>query len=355
MTTTNISPKLSVVITNYNYAGFVATAIESVLSQDVEIELVVVDDCSKDNSRDIIRSYGDRIIPVLQEVNQGHGGGFNAGYARTTGDMVMFLDADDFLLPDAAKTILSNYDPAIGMYLYRMNYADEQGALGGLFPPPQVPLANGDVAAQLRETGHYSGTITSGLVYTRTALEQVMPMDSEMFRQGGDGYLSATVPLHVTAKGFDQPISAYRLHGAQHSQFAKAYAKRARWRIGHQQACFECIREHSAQQGLPTANDLGERDAGHLQERLVSLMFEPELHPVKEDTRKNLLGKLRAANREQFGGKALPRNAWWILIGLLPDAAARKVLSWKIDVAARPAWMNNLGRMLRKRLGIVTG
>ena len=79
--TTSASPKLSVVITNYNYAAFVATAIDSVLSQDVEIELVVVDDCSKDNSRDIIRSYGDRIIPVLQDVNQGHGGGFNAGYA----------------------------------------------------------------------------------------------------------------------------------------------------------------------------------------------------------------------------------------------------------------------------------
>lgn len=353
--TTSASPKLSVVITNYNYAAFVATAIDSVLSQDVEIELVVVDDCSKDNSREIIRSYGDRIIPVLQEVNQGHGGGFNAGYARTTGDLVMFLDADDFLLPSAGQTIISNYDPEIGMYLYRMNYADAEGTLGGLFPPPQVPLADGDVAGQLREMGHYSGTITSGLVYTRTALEQVMPMDAETFRQGGDGYLSATVPLHAVAKGFDQPVSAYRLHGSQHSQFAKAYAKRARWRIGHQQACFACIRDHAARQGLQTADDLGERDPGHLQERLVSLLFEPELHPVKEDTRRSLLKKLRAANRERFGGKALPRNAWWILIGILPTGAARTVLSWKIDVAARPAWMNNLGRALRKRLGIVTG
>jgi len=353
--TTGATPKLSVVITNYNYAAFVSTAIDSVLSQDVEIELVVVDDCSKDNSRDIIRSYGDRIIPVLQEVNQGHGGGFNAGYARTTGDLVMFLDADDFLLPGAARTIISNYDPEIGMYLYRMNYADEEGTLGGLFPPPQVPLADGDVASQLREMGHYSGTITSGLVYTRAALEQVMPMDSETFRQGGDGYLSATVPLHAKAMGFDVPISAYRLHGSQHSQFAKAYAKRARWRIGHQQACFACIREHAARQGLPTAEDLGERDPGHLQERLVSLLFEPELHPVDTDTRAGLLKKLRAANRERFGGNALSRNAWWILLGVLPNGAARTVLSWKIDVAARPTWMNSLGRALRKRLGIVTG
>ncbi|MEZ6012813.1 MAG: glycosyltransferase family A protein [Hyphomonas sp.] len=352
---TSKTPKLSVVITNYNYAAFVGTAIDSVLSQDAGIELVVVDDCSKDNSREVIRSYGDRVIPVLQDVNQGHGGGFNAGYARTTGDLVMFLDADDFLLPGAAATILSNYDPAIGMYLYRMNYADEHGTLGGLFPPPQVPLADGDVSAQLREQGHYSSTITSGLVYTRAVLEKVMPMDSETFRQGGDGYLSATVPLHTQVKGFDTPISAYRLHGSQHSQFAKAYAKRARWRIGHQQACFACIREQSARLGLPVAADLGERDPGHLQERLVSFLFEPELHPVPADTRRGLLAKLRNANRERFGAKALPRNIWWILIGVLPGPAAQTLLSWKIDVAARPVWLNTLGRTLRKRLGVVTG
>ena len=348
-------PKLSVVITNYNYADYVGTAIESVLSQDANIELVVVDDCSKDNSREIIKSYGDRVIPVLQEVNQGHGGGFNAGYARTTGDLVMFLDADDFLLPGAAETILSNFDPAVGMYLYRMNYADAVGNLGGLYPPLEVPLADGDVSAQLRESGHYSSTITSGLVYTRAALEQVMPMDSATFRRGGDGYLTATVPLHVAVKGFDQSISAYRLHQSQHSQFAKAYAKRARWRIGHQQACFACIREQSAQLGLSVADDLGERDIGHLQERLVSLLFEPDQHPVKEDTRAGLLDKLRRANRERYGAKALPRNAWWLLIGMLPSGLARTVLSWKIDVAARPVWMNSLGRTLRRRLGIVTG
>ena len=110
--TTGATPKLSVVITNYNYADYVGTAIDSVLSQDVAIELVVVDDCSADKSRDIITSYGDRIIPVLQEVNQGHGGGFNAGYARTTGDLVMFLDADDFLLHKAdAEQDQDDHDP----------------------------------------------------------------------------------------------------------------------------------------------------------------------------------------------------------------------------------------------------
>lgn len=348
------TPKLSVVITNYNYAAYIGIAIDSVLSQDVDIELIVVDDCSTDCSRDVVASYGDRVIPVFQPENQGQGGGFNAGFQHVTGDLVLFLDADDFLLPGAADTILNNYEPDIAMYLYRMHYADVEGQLGGFFPPLEVPFANGDISAQLRDTGDYSCTITSGMVFSRKALEQIMPVDAESFAYGGDGYLTAAAPLYGPVRGLDQAICAYRLHASQHTQFNKVYAKRGRWRIEHHQARFNTIRRHSERLGLPVANDLGERQADHLQERLISLVFEPEAHPVRTDTRKSLLNKLRTANRERFGSKALPRNAWWILIGLLPAGAARTVLSWKIDVAARPAWMNNLGRTLRKRLGIVT-
>ena len=353
--TTGSAPKLSVVITNYNYAGFIARAIDSVLSQNVKVELVVVDDCSTDNSRDVIASYGDRVIPVFQPVNQGQGGAFNAGFPHTTGDLVLFLDADDFLLPGAAWIIQSNYDPAIAMYLYRMHYADADDELGGFFPPLEVPFATGNVSAQLRDIGSYSGTITSGMVFSRKALEQVMPVDAKAFAYGGDGYLTATVPLYGPVRGLDQAICAYRLHPSQHTQFARVYAKRGRWRIEHHQARFRTIREHAARLGLPVADDLGERDTDHLQERLISLMFGPDEHPIPTDTRANLLAKLKRANRDRFGSKALPRNAWWILIGLLPAGAARTVFSWKIDVAARPAWMNRLGRTMRRRLGIVTG
>ena len=129
--TTSAAPKFSVVITNYNYANFITRAIDSVLSQDVEIELVVVDDCSTDNSREVIQSFGDRVIPVFLAENVGQGGGFNAGLEIATGDLVQFLDADDFLLPGAANRILANYDPKVAMYLYRMRYADLEDNLGG--------------------------------------------------------------------------------------------------------------------------------------------------------------------------------------------------------------------------------
>jgi GT2 family glycosyltransferase len=352
--TTSAAPKFSVVITNYNYANFIARAIDSVLSQDVEIELVVVDDCSTDNSREVIRSYGDRVIPVFLAQNVGQGGGFNAGLECATGDLVQFLDADDFLLPGAANRILANYDPDVAMYLYRMRYADLEDNLGEFYPPLQVPFANGDVSARLRDIGSYSGTITSGMVFARWALQRIVPVNAEAFAYGGDGYLTAAVPLYGPVRGLDEAICGYRLHPSQHTQFAKNYAKRGRWRIEHHQARHDVIRSHSARLGLEVAEDIGERDADHLQERLISIIFDPGAHPVQSDTRKNLLQKLRRANRLEYGSKALPKNAWWILMGILPNGAARTLLSWKIDVAARPVWMNNLGRTLRKRLGIVT-
>ena len=98
-------PRLSVVITCYNYAAFVADAIHSVLDQNQNVEIVVVDDCSTDTSREVISSFGDRITAVFQEVNQGHGAGFNKGFESTASDseLIMFLDADDFLLPGLCR------------------------------------------------------------------------------------------------------------------------------------------------------------------------------------------------------------------------------------------------------------
>ena len=90
---------VSVIITNYNYGAYVAQAIESALTQTYRnLEVIVVDDASTDDSRDVISHYADRVDLVLQE----HGGQLastNAGFARCRGDVVILLDADDILFP----------------------------------------------------------------------------------------------------------------------------------------------------------------------------------------------------------------------------------------------------------------
>tara|TARA_R110000787_G_scaffold72118_1_gene160695 strand:- start:16793 stop:17878 length:1086 start_codon:yes stop_codon:yes gene_type:complete len=342
------SPRLSIIITNYNYAKFVASAIDSVLSQNEAVELIVVDDYSTDNSRDVIGEYADRVITVFQEVNRGHGAGFNAGFARATAELIMFLDADDCLLPGAIRTILSNYEPDVAIYHYRMRYMDEAGALSGIHPSPAIPLADGDISGQLRSAGRYQGTITSGLVFSRQHLAHVMPMDPEAFRQGGDGYLSAVVPLYGPSRAYETLISGYRLHGSQHSRFSSAYAKRSRWCIAHDAERYRAIREHSNRLGLPVAADLGADDPDNIHERLISMLFAPDEHPVQGDSIKELAH--RSARNEKAhaaGVRLLFAYVFWGLFGILPGSGKQRLMSWKIDAKSRPAWMRHLAKRLR--------
>src|SRR5689334_13928789 len=94
--------QVSIVIDNYNTARFVGEAIESALGQTrPDVEVVVVDDGSTDGSRDVIAGFEGRVRVVLQE-NRGQAGAVNTGYAAVSGDVVLFLDGDDVLLPGAA-------------------------------------------------------------------------------------------------------------------------------------------------------------------------------------------------------------------------------------------------------------
>lgn len=101
------SPLVSILINNYNYGRFLAEAIDSALMQTYpNIEVIVVDDGSTDNSHKIIESYSDRIISIVKQ-NGGQASAFNAGFAASNGEIVCFLDSDDIFLPDKVKEIVN--------------------------------------------------------------------------------------------------------------------------------------------------------------------------------------------------------------------------------------------------------
>lgn len=94
-------PEISVVIPTYNYGRYLPTAIDSVLAQQgVDVEVVVVDDGSTDNTQEVLGAYVGR-IRVLQQNNQGAPAARNLGLQEARGEFILFLDADDRLLPDA--------------------------------------------------------------------------------------------------------------------------------------------------------------------------------------------------------------------------------------------------------------
>lgn len=93
--------KFSVVIANYNYGHMLSRAIDSVLNQTVpDIEIIVVDDGSTDNSKEVIAGYPSKIKAFFQK-NSGQSTAYNRGAAAASGDYILFLDADDELLPGA--------------------------------------------------------------------------------------------------------------------------------------------------------------------------------------------------------------------------------------------------------------
>jgi len=102
-------PLISVVIASYNYAHFLPTAIESVLSQDdPNFELVVVDNRSSDGSMAVIERYSSvdhRLRAFQNDTNLGITGNHNSGLAKTRGEFVVFLSADDFFLPGHLQTL----------------------------------------------------------------------------------------------------------------------------------------------------------------------------------------------------------------------------------------------------------
>lgn len=93
---------ISVVIPSYNQSKTLPEAIESVLDQSINCELIVVDDGSTDNSLEIARSYP---IKVISQVNKGLASARNTGIMNALGDYILFLDADDLLLPDCIKRL----------------------------------------------------------------------------------------------------------------------------------------------------------------------------------------------------------------------------------------------------------
>jgi glycosyltransferase involved in cell wall biosynthesis len=98
--------KFSIVTISYNQGRFLEQAIRSVLEQDYgDLEYIVVDPGSTDGSREIIEKYRDRIAAAVLEPDRGPADGLNKGFARATGEICGYLNADDYFEPDAFKRV----------------------------------------------------------------------------------------------------------------------------------------------------------------------------------------------------------------------------------------------------------
>lgn len=115
----NSFPRITLVTPSFNQAQFLAETIESVLAQGYpNLEYFVLDGGSTDGSLEILQSYSDRLTYWESVRDNGQADAIAKGFARSTGDLLNWLNSDDRLAPNALNIVAEMYrsDPAAGIY-----------------------------------------------------------------------------------------------------------------------------------------------------------------------------------------------------------------------------------------------
>lgn len=203
-------PAVSVIMAAYNHGAFIPAAIESVLAQTMpDLELLVVDDGSTDATPDAVRPYlADPRVRYFRQENRGQAAAKNHGIARSTGDFVAFLDADDVWLPRKLERQLPLFDaPRVGVVHSQREVIDARGKIR---PTPRRKLPHGDVLNQLFVDNF---VCFSSAVVRRTCFEARGVFD-ERFRVGIDYELWLRMAAKFLFRHVDEPLTLYRTgHG----------------------------------------------------------------------------------------------------------------------------------------------
>jgi glycosyltransferase involved in cell wall biosynthesis len=239
-------PRLSVVINNYNYARYLNACIDSILSQaEADVEIVVVDDGSKDGSLDVLRKYGSRIRIIAQE-NGGQASAMNSGVAAASGDILLMMDADDVLLPGkiaAMRRVFGRIAPDRPVCLtHRFNWIDRDGApvrraswtwrdrLSRLLHPAGLHrvMTVQRAVAMITRYGYLPWpcqTRTSMLCLNRAMADRVFPIPTDGGRICADEFVVRGCLLSGDFYCLERALTAYRDHGGNgwlHAQGAGA-------------------------------------------------------------------------------------------------------------------------------------
>lgn len=347
------APRVSLVVNNYNYGRFLRQCIDSALAQDYpQKEVVVVDDASTDDSAEIIRGYADAVVPILKPVNGGQGAAFNAGFAACHGDIVIYLDADDYLYPGAVTRVVQEWQPGLAVVQYRLHLVDEGGKVLDVYPPPEVAFDRGDVTQKLLSAGRYEGTATSAMALGREALSATLPVPELDFRIAADGYLATVAPLFGQVAAIEEPLGVYRRHGDNRFGWGGNLAAHMQRVILHDLLKYRLLAARAATLGLRSTERPGNRDYAHLIARICSLCLDPAQHPVASDSRLGLavrgVGSCRIAQLSPRHKTILA--LWFLTAGLLPRRIARHFVRWPFVPKSRPLWVWSMVRRIRGAL-----
>jgi glycosyltransferase involved in cell wall biosynthesis len=213
-------PLVSVLINNYNYRDYIAQAIDSAIAQDYQpLEVIVVDDGSTDDSRSLISRYGSQIRAIFQD-NGGQASAFNAGVSAARGDILCFLDADDYWRPDKVTKVVDVYAglEQLGPLLVHHRLAIQDSSTGAtddrLFGALHKSPLNLVSYAVKYKCLPYEGSATSGMSMNRSLAKMLFPLPEKHIRACADDLVVRAASLVAALYSIEPVLGTYRVHGA---------------------------------------------------------------------------------------------------------------------------------------------
>jgi hypothetical protein len=353
----NAVPPLAVdiVVSSFNYDRYVIEAVESALGQThPATRVIVVDDGSTDGSRELLEAYRGRVDLVLKE-NGGQASALNTGLERCRGDVVIFLDADDLLRPDAvarAAAALAAHPTAAKAQL-RMEVIDAAGVpTGELKPPPRLPMPSGDlVAAELAYPFDLAWLPTSANAFRRRLLAPILPIPEDAYRLSADWHLVHLSTLLGPVATVEEVSCAYRVHGANSYEPSAMELD-----LDHVRATVEFGRQTShdlmalaERLGIPHPSRI--LSVADLGQRLISLRLDAARHPIPTDTRRGLLSDALGALRRRDNAAWTLRGAflgWFAMMAIAPPFIVRRLAAWFLFPERRRTLSKFFARMQRR-------
>lgn len=225
-------PFVSVLIDTYNHEKFIEQAIASVLEQEfsgADCEIFVVDDGSTDRTPEIVKKFAPRVMH-LPKRNGGQGSAFNFGIPHCRGEIVAFLDGDDWWEPNKLSTVLTEFEahPEIGAIGHGLYEVDEQGKRLFLNIPDRAyscRLSNSEEARQFIELRSFLGT--SRLAVRNSVLARILPLPEALLVEA-DEFLATLAVALAGCIVLDQPLTSYRFHSGNQFQFSVPDERRRR-------------------------------------------------------------------------------------------------------------------------------
>jgi glycosyltransferase involved in cell wall biosynthesis len=217
MSTDRSEPDVSVLTPSYGYGRFISDALESVQGQEgTSVEHIVQDAASRDDTIEILRTFGDR-VRWRSEPDEGQSDALNRAIGSAKGRWIAWLNADEFYFPGGLRTLISAGEEAGADVVFGdAIFVDEDGKLIRLFPQHRYS------SLLLRHYGVYIASCAT--VFRRSVLGS-KPWDADIRRvMDWDLYLRLDAQgarfLHVPF-----PVGGYRIHDAQiTAQPAEHYA-----------------------------------------------------------------------------------------------------------------------------------